>query len=578
MAVLTTRISRPRRWDVPFDASMTEADVDLLLTREPLSTIDAASFPASIPFGGVLLNDTCVRQFERGDIIVREGDYGSSAFVILSGSVRVILNALPSEMLGRRTPQKKSFLGSLAQLWNRPAYPEVRDYSGRQAPSGSASPSVQARQTAGKNVRLFLQDVPRVLDENRTARLEAGELFGEIASLSRTPRTATVIAEEPAQLLEIRWQGLRELRRYAPQWKAHIDRLYRERSLLVHLQETPLLAGLPPDTLQAIADQTEFRDFGDFEWNVSYRAIRHAAAHERLEKEPVIAQEGDYPNGLILIRSGFARLSRRYNHGERTIRYLGKGETFGLPELLCAMAPGDAPGSQFSLRAIGHVDILIIPTAVVEQYIAPRFAPAEIAAMRARLEHDRQIDFEKEAGARFDAEMVEFLVEERYANGTATMLIDLDRCTRCDDCVRACAATHDNNPKFIRHGRERNGIMVANACMHCVDPVCMIGCPTGAIHRESLEGQVVINDLTCIGCATCANSCPYDNIQMVEIRDRHGEFIVDAETQTPILKATKCDLCLDQLGGPACVRACPHDALIRADMRDTDKLTRWLNR
>jgi Fe-S-cluster-containing dehydrogenase component len=120
--------------------------------------------------------------------------------------------------------------------------------------------------------------------------------------------------------------------------------------------------------------------------------------------------------------------------------------------------------------------------------------------------------------------------------------------------------------------------MVAHACMHCVDPVCMIGCPTGAIHRESIEGQVVINDLTCVGCATCANSCPYDNIQMVEIRDGDGRFIVDQVTQTPILKATKCDLCVDQLGGPACARACPHDALFRADMQEVDQLARWLNR
>ena len=85
-------------------------------------------------------------------------------------------------------------------------------------------------------------------------------------------------------------------------------------------------------------------------------------------------------------------------------------------------------------------------------------------------------------------------------------------------------------------------------------------------------------DLTCIGCATCANSCPYDNIQMVQIRNQEGKFIVDEQTQTPILKATKCDLCVDQLGGPACVRACPHDALIRADMREVGQLSRWLNR
>ena len=44
-----------------------------------------------------------------------------------------------------------------------------------------------------------------------------------------------------------------------------------------------------------------------------------------------------------------------------------------------------------------------------------------------------------------------FLVEHRFVNGTASMLIDLDRCTRCDDCVRACAVAHDNNPRFVRH-------------------------------------------------------------------------------------------------------------------------------
>jgi len=65
---------------------------------------------------------------------------------------------------------------------------------------------------------------------------------------------------------------------------------------------------------------------------------------------------------------------------------------------------------------------------------------------------------------------------------------------------------------------------------------------------------------------------------MVQIRDEAGMLIVEEATQAPILKATKCDLCVDQLGGPACVRACPHDALIRADMQDVETLARWLNR
>jgi Fe-S-cluster-containing dehydrogenase component/CRP-like cAMP-binding protein len=578
-AVSTTKIARPQRWDVPFGSSMTEQDVDRLLTIAPFSTVDPTHFPASIPFRGILLNDTRIRRFESGDIIVREGDYGNSAFFILDGAVLAVLDALSSEMLGRRKPQKKSFFGSVAQLWTRPSYPEVRDYSHATAASGTESAAVKVRGVRdGEDVRIFLQDLPRVLNENRTAHMGAGELFGEIAALGRTPRTATVIAEGTAELLEIRWQGLREIRKYAPEWKQATDQLYRERSLVAHLRETPLLRNLADPEIRTVADHTRFESFGDFEWNASYRTVRQASAHDRLEREPLIAREGDYPNGLILIRSGFARLSRKYNHGERTFRYLGKGEVFGLEELLSPRNRDGALSLQFSLRAIGYVDILIIPTPIVEQVIAPHFKESEIAKMGERISQEGEVNVEEEAEAKFGPDMIEFLVEERYINGTATMLIDLDRCTRCDDCVRACAASHDNNPKFIRHGRQLNGIMVANACMHCVDPVCMIGCPTGAIHRESLEGQVVINDLTCIGCATCANSCPYDNIQMVQIRNQEGKFIVDEQTQTPILKATKCDLCVDQLGGPACVRACPHDALIRADMREVGQLSRWLNR
>jgi Fe-S-cluster-containing dehydrogenase component len=172
-------------------------------------------------------------------------------------------------------------------------------------------------------------------------------------------------------------------------------------------------------------------------------------------------------------------------------------------------------------------------------------------------------------------ELMDFLVDHRFINGEKAMVINLDRCIGCDDCVRACATAHNNNPRFTRQGFSNHNAMVANACMHCTDPVCLIGCPTGAIHREEGSGTVVINDNTCIGCATCANSCPYDNIKMVDIRDKTGAFLLDSEGER-ISRATKCDLCVDQLTGPACVQACPHDALIRIDIRDSRKLMAWL--
>ncbi len=65
---------------------------------------------------------------------------------------------------------------------------------------------------------------------------------------------------------------------------------------------------------------------------------------------------------------------------------------------------------------------------------------------------------------------------------------------------------------------------------------------------------------------------------MVEIRDAQGSFLTDSATRQPILKATKCDLCVDQLTAPSCERACPHDALKRLDMHDLESVLEWMQR
>jgi len=57
---------------------------------------------------------------------------------------------------------------------------------------------------------------------------------------------------------------------------------------------------------------------------------------------------------------------------------------------------------------------------------------------------------------------------------------------------------------------------------------------------------------------------------MVPIRGENGAAVMDTSEGggQPIIKATKCDLCAGSAGGPACVKACPHDALSRIDFRD----------
>ena len=558
------RHAAPERWDKPFSEEMREVDVDLLLAHPLFISTDPDRFPPSVPLRGILKNDARIRRYLPGEVIVRRGDYGHSAFVILDGLVRVYVNERQTEQPERTRQVRPSVWGSLKRWWTQSRYAE-------QSARPGAAPAVQLGPRG--EARIFLQDVPGVLKADRTTQLATGELFGEIAALGRTPRTSTIVAEQDTQVLEIRWQGLREIRKYSPEWKQNIDQRYRERSLLNHLEETPLFRHLPVATLRLIADATRFEVFGEFEWQNAYQRVREAGERERLEQEPLIARQGDYPNGLLLIRSGFARVSSRYNHGERTESYIGKGEAFGLDEIIAGWRGNYLP-LRHSLRALGYVDILFIPTSALEQHVLPQLAP-EMLAQLTRIPPEAADPVQPHGTA---STFLEFIVAQRFINGRAAMLIDLDRCTRCDDCVRACAATHENNPRFIRQGPESGGVMVASACMHCVDPVCMIGCPTGAIHRESIDGQVEINPDTCIGCSVCAQSCPYGTIQMVAVHDEDGLPVVTEETGAPIRRATKCDLCIDQPAGPACVSACPHDALIRADMRSIDDLNQWLQR
>ena len=100
MSTIDVTVRRPQRWDSPLCEEMTQADVDRLLDLPPFARMDAQRFPKNCSLRDILLNDARILNLRHGDIIVREGDYGNSAFVVLKGYVRVLLESLSPKLLG----------------------------------------------------------------------------------------------------------------------------------------------------------------------------------------------------------------------------------------------------------------------------------------------------------------------------------------------------------------------------------------------------------------------------------------------------------------------------------------------
>ena len=89
---------------------------------------------------------------------------------------------------------------------------------------------------------------------------------------------------------------------------------------------------------------------------------------------------------------------------------------------------------------------------------------------------------------------------------------------------------------------------VTSACHHCLDPACLNACPVDAYEKDPVTGIVKHLDDQCFGCQYCTLACPYDAPKF-----HAGKGIV-----------RKCDMCSDRLAvgeAPACVQACPHEAI-----------------
>lgn len=135
--------------------------------------------------------------------------------------------------------------------------------------------------------------------------------------------------------------------------------------------------------------------------------------------------------------------------------------------------------------------------------------------------------------------------------------VSLDRCTGCKACVSACHSLNglDEHEAWrdtgtLLGGQDAPGWQqtVTTACHHCEDPGCMNGCPVGAYEKNAETGIVRHLDDQCIGCSYCILKCPYD---VPKYSKKRG-----------IVR--KCDMCHQRLAegeAPACVQACPTEAI-----------------
>ena len=313
------------------------------------------------------------RRFRAGEVICHEGEYASTAFVIIQGRVGVSIGASASR------PGHQAAGGFKAL---------VRSATGWLQGSASARPSRRPKKK--KSVAIDSGRSLELVDGKWVGELTPADvLFGEMACLNAYPRSATVVALEETELLEVNRNVLYMLQR--SESSRHIlDQAYRSRTLAQEFKQLSMFRDLSAEERQRCA---EF--------------LRDRAELVTVDKGQPIFRQGDLATDFYKVRFGFVKVSQRMGEHERVLDYLGPGRTFGEIGLISSMVDLDselgASGGARTLRvatctALDTVELVRIRgddfRAIVERYPAVR---EELVAEARRLlnlnvERGQQVD------------------------------------------------------------------------------------------------------------------------------------------------------------------------------------------
>lgn len=474
-----------------------------------------------------------LRTFAPNEIVCKQGEGGTTAFYIVEGEVDIYIEG----QRGGNAPQSAKRKGLTARIGAALGIGKV------------LNPHRQHHQN-----KLVPIDASVDLTYGKLATtLQVGDVFGEMSCLNLAPRSATVRTKTPCVMIEM-LRNMYEVLQRGETFRTRMEENYRQRALGSHLRNISIFQQLAPEDIDRLC------------------SCAHLVTTE--PGEPIV-REGDPSDALYIIRLGQVRVTQAAPGGDRTLGYLSRGDYFGEIGLLrqlprTATVTGiDHPivdennkrrGTRAELVKIDASDI----AAILEKY--PKIKGKMELAAEQRLREQRDMEVTDQASSQSPR-----VQELGLLQGKNLMLIDLERCTRCDQCVDACVSSHDDGlTRLVREGPRFDQYLVPSSCRMCVDPVCMIGCPVGSIRRGE-DLNILIEDW-CIGCEMCAKQCPYDSIQMhsleafgQEVTDEFARVAEGGQVVPVVQQAVVCDQCASSPAGPACVYACPHDAAIRVN-------------
>src|SRR5262249_7662333 len=235
------------------------------------------------------------KQYRAGEVLMREGENGTTAFYILSGEIELFINAPIAHVESSRRGSA-GFLRGLSKISNYiKGVPEKR-----------ANTPARTHIPIDASVALPI--------DNPIATVTAGDLIGELAALAALkqerlkrpkfyPRSATARAKTGVVVLEMLPNILNNVLYNAPAFKEKLNRNYRARALDSHLRSVPIFSSLTPELLDYLRERVELIDVAPGE---------------------VICSQGEIADSFYLIRMGFIKVSQIFPGGELVLTYLSR--------------------------------------------------------------------------------------------------------------------------------------------------------------------------------------------------------------------------------------------------------------